>query len=239
MGKEYSTLIENNYKGTFEKSKTTIDNEIASFINTFKSIIDGNDFPSEAEDKWNAKVNTMSQLSEELKTKIDEKYSKFLEQGEIFQKWFDDLKSLEGDPGNSDEGYNFAKKMGFEPLHDKYVHHEDLAGDYSWGIDAIYMINHEWNVYSKVYIGDDGYIKIDAKRYMLQKSYYAVLDSLYAAINVTSDVANRYMGGTDAGGYQTSCKISRQKTLKTRTLTIKSQEDYDRYFNKRGIRNLF
>ena len=159
----YVEQVEGAYKSDWDKAKETINGPVNTFYNTFKSIIEENEFPSKAEERWTAMVEKIKSLSTELDTKITTKYGEMVSSAKAFDSWYEELKALEGDPGGG-AGLQFAIDKGFG----RWV------GSYSArglvGIDYRTSKIYRWTAYQSVSIDTTGYIKIDMCRRELKKA---------------------------------------------------------------------
>ena len=157
----YIEQVESAYKADWEKAMQTIDTSVTPMYDTMKSIIEENDFPSKAEERWVALLGKIQSLSSDIKTETSNKYDEMINKALQFQGWFDELKALEGNAGG-EAGLQFAIDHGFG----RWV------GTYSprsqGGItkeDTIYR----WTAYKSVSIDSDGYIQIDMCRHEMKK----------------------------------------------------------------------
>ena len=105
----YIEQIENAYKDDWQNAcKQGIDEVVTPMYNTFKTIIEENDFPSKAEERWTAMLEKIQTLSSEIKTDVSNKYSDMMGRATQFQGWYDSLSALAGN-----NGYDWAKDKGF------------------------------------------------------------------------------------------------------------------------------
>lgn len=202
----YIEQVENAYKKEWNDATETINGPVNTFYSTFKSIIEENEFPSKAEERWTGMNEKIKTLSTELKTNIENKYKEMTKEAEKFQKWYDDLSSLVGDASGK-AGLDFAKNNGFEPWHGtrpiKLALQTD--GDSPSNPKTKIML-YRWTAFSSVTIGDDGYTTVSMHRHEME--------------------LNHYLDGTTSVEYE--------KDLGTKTVPIRTQEDFDKYYTGRG-----
>ncbi len=202
----YIEQVEGAYKKSWDKAKETIDGPINTFYNTFKSIIEENEFSSKAEERWKGMNEKIKTLSTELKTNIENKYSEMTKEAEKFQKWYDDLSSLVGDAGGT-AGLEFAQKNGFEPWHGtRPIKLALQTDDRSPSNPKKKIMVWKWTAFSSVNIGEDGYTNVTMHRHEIEINYY--LDD--------------------------TTSIDHESDLGTKTVPIRTQEDYDKYYTGRG-----
>ena len=191
----YIEQVENNFKTDFDKSKETIDNSINSIYSTFKTILDENDFPEKAEQRWSAMNDKIKTLSEELRSNIENKYNEMTDKANTFQKWYDDLSTLVGD-----NGYDWALSHGFEPRHDQintFAKYTSLGIIQKW-------VRYRWTAYQSVGIDSEGYISIQMIRREKQVVVYvdgarygageSVLGTKTVSIRTEEDYQKYYSG---------------------------------------------
>ena len=159
----YVDQVKNAYNTDWTAAKEALNNNVMSMYNTIKSIIEENDFPAKAEERWTPMMESIKSNAEKLNTNIETKYNEMTSRAKQFDNWYEDLKKLEGDPGG-EAGLKFAIDNGFG----RWV------GTYSTrGLKYINLrvsTLYRWSAYKSVSIDSStGYIKIEMVRHEMKK----------------------------------------------------------------------
>ena len=158
----YVDQVKNAYNTDWTAGKEALSNNVISMYNTIKSIIEENDFPSKAEEKWTPMMESIKSNAEKLNTDIETKYNEMINRAKQFDDWYTELKELEGNPGG-EAGLQFAIDKGFGRWVGTYS--TRTSSDGAERTDKLYR----WTAYKSVSIDTDGYIKIDMCRHEMKK----------------------------------------------------------------------
>lgn len=201
----YVDQVKNAYNTDWTAAKEALNNNVMSMYNTIKSIIEENDFPAKAEERWTPMMESIKSNAEKLNTDIETKYNEMISRAKKFDDWYEKLKTLEGDAGGN-AGLQFALNKGFEPRHDARVGW--LAIPENWGYEKITV--YTWTAYSSITIDSDGYITINMTRRQMEikyryggeavKSWEKILATGKETIKTQEDFDKCYTGRDVIGG---------------------------------------
>lgn len=158
----YTNQIIENYNKPFSNARKTLDEDITSFYNTFKTILNDYDFPSKAEERWTSWNNQIKVLASELSTEIENKYNYMYDMAALFDGWFDALSALSGN-----NGYDWAKENGFTTDYKEnkeVIDYGPKAGSMDYSTYRM-TYTYTWKAFSSVTINSDGYIDVIVSSY--------------------------------------------------------------------------
>lgn len=160
----YVDQVKNAYNTDWTAAKEALNDNVMSMYNTIKSIIEENDFPAKAEERWTPMMESIKSNAEKLNTDIETKYNEMISRAKQFDDWYAELKELEGDPGG-ETGLKFAIDKGFGRWVGTYIG-RGLKG-INWRQSTLYR----WTAYRYVKIDSStGYITIEVVRREMKKA---------------------------------------------------------------------
>ena len=163
----YIEQIDNAYRADWEKAMQTIDSYITPMYDTFKAIIEENDFPSKAEERWVGMLDKIQSLSSDIKTETSNKFSEMMGKAEKFQGWFDALNALAGN-----NGFDWAKEKGFSTS-ENTTKEVAVPGPKAGNMDYNtyeHITTSTWKAFTSVSINADGYIDVTVSSFKKVKS---------------------------------------------------------------------
>ena len=163
----YVEQINSAYRTDWERANKTLLDSVMPMHDTIKSIIEENDFPSKAEERWVGMLDKIQSLSSDIKTETSNKFSEMMGKAEKFQGWFDALNALAGN-----NGFDWAKEKGFstsENTKKEVAVPGPKAGNMDYNTYE-HITTFTWKAFTSVSINADGYIDVTVSSFKKVKS---------------------------------------------------------------------